>query len=267
MATTPTTSTASHPSPETLIEAGHDTTTLVEAAIRHIDRPYEDWSEDRRKALKDWKTWSAVVLEHPLLSAGNLLSEKAMHELLEILDRLFLAGTMGSKCDFAWKKGMEMLGETTPEPNKQGRVGIEMNTSPGVKLKIMITKQKLLEILLGILMHEVAHAYIALYACQGGCGNGQCEYLSQRYIDAIGKTGHARCWQLLAEALERQAKIHLSKGVDLRRADSAAKEYKRSGYLMNDKDVQKLFNGQSPLNDEVMKLRKEEIERQAHLDS
>jgi hypothetical protein len=104
----------------------------------------------------------------------------------------FFFGSLTKKCIITYPLGAEWLGNTVPLVGNT----IEGDFACNIKLSPKSTGNlhRDREILLIILLHEMCHAFLSLYAC----GQPPCE----KTHDGEGRTGHGRAWEKILRAVQ-----------------------------------------------------------------
>lgn len=180
-----------HPSPKTLRRQGHDSMELSKQAVKLTARYRLLWSRQQKDALRTWTTTFQQDCQTYVLLQAQL------EMLLHLLDNIFFEGTIRRLCQIAYdtSPGEEfgVNGLTRFVPGQDVLIVLDPNATTAVG-KPAFAK------LVGLLLHEMCHAYHMLYACLGGCNIAGCESRAK-----IGLGGHGVAFVLLAKAVEKKA--------------------------------------------------------------
>lgn len=169
------------PTPE--VDAGHDMTLLLDAAINHFFRPH--LSASQQKAIAAW---------HTRFNKWKPSNERPnpMQKGLKLLSDIFFLGQLGN-VGFEWDKNLsrpEVEGwqgtySITPYFGSHKSTCITIDPH-GHHVERHMPNRKVAVI--SSLRRGCCHAFIYKYACIGGCGAEVC---SDQTIPTIGMTGHA----------------------------------------------------------------------------
>ena len=218
---------------------GHEPLDLAAAAIRSFDCNKSEMTHGQRRALDGWSAW--LQKTSPVLNSGNRveLDPALMEEGITLLNRFFFLDGI-KDYHFAWGYIEDSLGLTThPTFPYVGTVHIAVNPDHDEDETQQRTSRS--NAVLGTLLHELIHAFIG----QFGCPSSRCKQLSCQYRFDVnyGRTGHARAWQWLAEAVERVANYRLGIKVDLGRRFHSQIEYVKTGHEPSVCDAARCFDG------------------------
>lgn len=230
---------ASHPAPppKASVKQVHDSTALVESAIKHINRPRWLWF-GKRLYYGVWrKNWLFAKVATQLDDLKKL-TDKDLIKTLIILDTVFFDGLLSPYTVVEWAVlPVGTGGDTSTQLNASGKVTIRMSSQ-----RVYFAKLSPTEAIISTLLHEMCHAYINLYACFGeSCGQQECTFGHQHYLETIGPTGHGRSWQILAAAIENRAKEVLGINLDLNRAAGARQDLAMGNTWLRIEDILRLF--------------------------
>ena len=176
---------------------------LVDEAIKSFDRPTTDMSDDQQAALNEFKSLNANKDLETRLSGKDCsadATESYMSKVTSLLNRIFFFGAI-SPITFVWKldkKDMEarLFGLCKPKKDLNGRYRHEIFLHPiSMPIELHADAPRLR---LGVLLHEMIHAFLSEYACIA------CATTQQNISDDFSN-GHGRAWHRLAASIEKAA--------------------------------------------------------------
>ncbi|KAK4543281.1 hypothetical protein LTR36_005640 [Oleoguttula mirabilis] len=237
-----------HAPPKPPRKRKHDSIELVQSALKYINRTRWLWIGTRGVSYWLWKNdWLKAELKSHM-DQERLIGPNELTGTMEILDRLFFGGLLHPHVLVQWRSDMgDQVGITTFDSDDNGNALISLSPK-----RAALAGQTPTQAIISNLLHEMCHAYILIYACFGECERPQCKKPHPTYIQKIGAKGHGRAWQMLAAAVEARANKVLGIRVDLERVTAAWTEYQKSGVWPSNGDVQRLFGGVAPRDQEVL---------------
>ncbi|KAK4627561.1 hypothetical protein CLAFUR0_04174 [Fulvia fulva] len=171
-----------------------DALALVKRHLAWLNTPTSQWSPKRTQALSAYKAW---IQQHQVVN--DLLrvpSAMSMCHLIRILDDLVFDSTILHYFQFGWRELNNGRSGQTIALYSVRMALIEMDPT-------LLGQGRLLNSVVSTLLHEMCHAYLFLFSCQGVfCGRRSCLEGSRRYNKEIGRTGHGAAWEQLAWAVE-----------------------------------------------------------------
>jgi len=131
--------------------------------------------------------------------------------------------------EFTWQKPLpstppNLLGHCHPYNDEDGNTKVMININP--ERVGADTKLSNFDYVMDVLLHEMLHAYLRLFACDGtACASRECFRLAE---SNIGSTRHGRAWMQLATAIAQHAKDVFGINVHLGTRPSLQLEIERS---------------------------------------
>jgi hypothetical protein len=147
------------------------------------------------------------------LRDDQCFSQEAFAAFFEVFDDLFFFGSLRERVTFRIVPLTGNQQSTIPALTKPVRVIVTDGTTE-MHIEIQITTINEVNELLGILLHEMCHAFFLIYSCNvDNCMNR---------FENCAKDGHGIAWQKVAAAIEKYARQKLSLQLDLTRLRSFA---------------------------------------------
>jgi len=174
---------------------------LVKETIEFFSRRREHMSPIQLAALQNFQVLKTDLLGPLNQEDCSSVPHGVMIKLINLLDNIFFMGSLGPDVAFTWEGDNEQqengsFGRTDSWINSRGHVVHEICMDP---IDIPVRgRTTLASARLGILLHEMLHAFIYRCACTECC-------TSPANVDGSDRHSHGRAWHRLATALEQYA--------------------------------------------------------------
>jgi hypothetical protein len=195
-----------------LLAQRHDPIGIAQEAIRYSMVSRALLEPEQTLALASWQQWLQTTNQQ-----SHGITRGQLRAAFRLLDKIFFRGqpqSTGYTVDTAFGLMAQGKAAETDPQTKRFKVEVYLMLRPRAAV-------------IGILLHEMRHAFQATFACMGRHTDCQpSERAGDIYQDIVtGRHGHGAAWVMLAVAIERKARNLLGLQVELDTMYCAYREY------------------------------------------